>query len=77
MVHPADDAGARGERRRGRMLRVVAAGADVEGAGLEKPCACGHGRAAHQHYRRGSDCSLCACGTFRRPLLARLGLRGR
>lgn len=25
-------------------------------------CTCGHPRAAHQHYRRGSDCALCAPG---------------
>jgi hypothetical protein len=37
-----------------------------------KPCACGHGRAAHQHYRRGKDCALCACARYRRGLLGRL-----
>lgn len=31
-----------------------------------KPCRCGHGKQAHEHYRRGSDCALCACGRFRR-----------
>ena len=25
------------------------------------PCACGHHRDAHQHYRPGSDCALCDC----------------
>jgi hypothetical protein len=24
-------------------------------------CHCGHGRDTHRHYRRGSDCALCAC----------------
>lgn len=24
-------------------------------------CACGHTAEAHQHYRPGRDCSLCAC----------------
>ncbi|MGY1709480.1 hypothetical protein ACI8AC_08220 [Geodermatophilus sp. SYSU D00758] len=33
---------------------------------------CGHGRQAHQHYRRGTDCAHCACGRYRRSLLARL-----
>lgn len=32
-------------------------------------CRCGHTRAAHEHYRRGSDCALCPadrpCGRFR------------
>jgi hypothetical protein len=28
-------------------------------------CTCGHGKRAHQHYRRGSDCALCACRRFR------------
>jgi hypothetical protein len=27
---------------------------------------CGHRRAAHEHYRTGSDCSLCACRRFTR-----------
>jgi hypothetical protein len=29
-------------------------------------CACGHGKQAHEHYRRGSDCALCGCVRFRR-----------
>jgi hypothetical protein len=36
-----------------------------------KPCACGHGRQAHQHYRRGKDCALCSCTRYRRGLLSR------
>ncbi len=24
-------------------------------------CGCGHGRTAHEHYRRGSDCAFCDC----------------
>ncbi|RFU22396.1 hypothetical protein D0Z06_07115 [Geodermatophilus marinus] len=37
------------------------------------PCrGCGHGRQAHQHYRRGTDCAHCTCGRYRRSLLARL-----
>jgi len=35
-------------------------------------CDCDHGRSAHDHYRRGSDCSLCRCARFRRPLTRRL-----
>lgn len=27
-------------------------------------CRCGHPAAAHQHYRRGADCSLCYCAGF-------------
>lgn len=29
-------------------------------------CVCGHHWDAHQHYRRGLDCSLCASGDCRR-----------
>ena len=32
-------------------------------------CVCGHAKQAHEHYRRGSDCALCHCGRYRRPLL--------
>jgi hypothetical protein len=48
-----------------------------------EPCACGHGRAAHDHYRRGTDCGACGaagCSDFRpqggavRRTLRRLGL---
>ena len=30
-------------------------------------CRCGHGRDAHQHYRRGADCAMCLCRKWRRP----------
>jgi hypothetical protein len=48
-----------------------------------EPCACGHGRAAHDHYRRGTDCGACGaagCSDFRpqggavRRTLRRIGL---
>jgi hypothetical protein len=32
------------------------------------PCMCGHGQAAHEHYRPGSDCGDCGragCGQYR------------
>ncbi|WP_144712462.1 hypothetical protein [Curtobacterium pusillum] len=29
-------------------------------------CVCGHGRDAHEHYRRGKDCALCDCPRYRR-----------
>lgn len=35
---------------------------------LAPPCACGHAKQAHEHYRRGSDCALCGCRRFHRPL---------
>jgi hypothetical protein len=50
-----------------------------------EPCACGHGRAAHDHYRSGTDCGACGateCGGFRpqggpiRRALRRLGVAG-
>jgi hypothetical protein len=37
-----------------------------------KPCACGHGRQAHQHYRAGKDCALCSCARYHRGLFSRL-----
>jgi hypothetical protein len=45
-------------------------------------CRCGHDAAAHEHYRRGSDCGACgaqACARFRsvRPGGLRGWLRGR
>lgn len=30
-------------------------------AGRSRACGCGHQPDAHQHYRPGSDCVLCAC----------------
>jgi hypothetical protein len=30
-------------------------------------CACGHAREAHEHYRRGTECSICdvqVCSSF-------------
>jgi hypothetical protein len=36
-----------------------------------KPCACGHGRQAHQHYRPGKDCALCPCARYRRSFIGR------
>jgi len=32
---------------------------------LRRPCRCGHGKDAHQHYRSGADCGSCACERFR------------
>jgi hypothetical protein len=37
-------------------------------------CVCGHSAEAHEHYRRGTDCSLCAardCLTYRRAVTPR------
>jgi hypothetical protein len=50
-----------------------------------KPCACGHGKDAHEHYRPGSDCGACGatlCEEYRpvggpmRRTLRRWGLVG-
>jgi hypothetical protein len=47
------------------------------------PCACGHARAAHEHYRSGTDCGACGatgCAEFHREggpirrMLRRFGL---
>ena len=32
-------------------------------------CRCGHDRQAHEHYRRGADCSLCECPRYQRRRL--------
>jgi len=32
-----------------------------------KVCTCGHQRAAHEHYRKGTDCALCDCTKYRAP----------
>jgi hypothetical protein len=31
---------------------------------LRRPCQCGHDKGAHEHYRRGTDCSGCDCTRF-------------
>ncbi len=41
-----------------------------------QPCRCGHPRAAHSHYRRGSDCALCPAGSCKRFRSAEGGRRG-
>jgi hypothetical protein len=42
-------------------------------------CTCGHGRDAHEHYRPGTECSLCAPGDCQRYRAASLvtGLKSR
>ena len=37
-----------------------------------RTCRCMHGRSAHRHYRRGSDCALCPCPRYRWALWQRL-----
>jgi len=32
---------------------------------VPRDCTCGHAARAHEHYRRGTDCALCACPKFR------------
>jgi hypothetical protein len=41
------------------------------------PCTCGHPREAHEHYRRGTDCSACLCPRYDRGSWWRLGLAPR
>ena len=38
-------------------------------------CGCGHSKAAHQHYRRGTECAHCAVDTCRRYRPQWLGSR--
>jgi hypothetical protein len=74
MVQPLGDPHPRRQTPKRGFLRVVSAGLDGA-APTRKACACGHGKTAHQHYRAGADCALCACPRFHRSLAARLGLR--
>lgn len=43
----------------------------LSAAAMAKPCSCGHGKQAHEHYRRGSDCAMCSCAKYSRPFLSR------
>jgi hypothetical protein len=36
---------------------------------MRRPCQCGHERDQHEHYRRGADCSGCACAAFHGQLV--------
>jgi hypothetical protein len=46
------------------------------GSDSEQICRCGHGRIAHEHYRRGTECSAEACDCPRfRPSLFRTAMR--
>lgn len=69
---PVESVGS-GSTRHLRPARAPQAGPD------EALCsACAHGKQAHLHYRRGTDCALCACGRYRgRSLLGRLVRLGR
>jgi len=60
----AQDGGTRRWQLRGRRL-LSADGCGMAGQDREPLCRCGHGRSAHRHYRRGSDCALCDCPRWR------------
>jgi hypothetical protein len=75
VVQPLGDQGP-GTRSIGAgLLREVAA-ATAAARTTGRSCRCGHGKQAHEHHRRGTDCGLCTCARFSRPLLFRLGLSG-
>ncbi|WFG44914.1 hypothetical protein [Pseudonocardia alni] len=40
---------------------------DRTGGAPAEPCRCGHGRDAHEHYRRGTECGVCGtvCPAYR------------
>lgn len=62
----------------GSMRQLRSAGAPEAGLDEALCSACAHGKQAHLHYRRGTDCALCACGRYRgRSLLGRLVRLGR
>ena len=66
----------------GRHLRLVPDGGMPTVAGADRRrdwmsrCSCAHGRPAHAHYRRGTDCAYCGCYGFCRRPLGRLLRRG-
>ena len=77
MADPLGGRDSRGEDRARARLRPVPPASGPSEQDMGKPCACGHGKRAHQHYRKGTDCAFCECGRFHRSILARLGLRSR
>jgi hypothetical protein len=42
---------------------------------LHRACSCGHGKDAHEHYRRGSDCSACGCTRYHGGFVLTLRVR--
>ncbi len=44
-----------------RLPRVL----HLSGGSGPQSCRCGHPDKAHEHYRRGTDCALCACPKFK------------
>ncbi len=42
---------------------------------LSRPCRCGHPKDAHEHYRRGTDCSGCSCARFHGRIVVTVSLR--
>jgi hypothetical protein len=76
VAHPLpDDSVVKAPIPRSRVRHLVSAVGPVAGS-LGKPCSCGHGKQTHQHYRAGSDCALCGCGKYQRPLRRLLHLGG-
>ena len=41
---------------------------------LRRPCRCGHAKDAHEHYRRGTDCSGCRCTRFQGRMVLTVSL---
>lgn len=53
--------------QRGQVLPTGARGsapAPAAAVPTGRSCVCGHGRDAHEHYRKGTDCALCACTRY-------------
>lgn len=40
---------------------------------VRRACRCGHQKDAHEHYRRGTDCSACTCAKYAGRLQVTLG----
>jgi hypothetical protein len=68
-------AAARAAARRAAASTPAPVGATPSPAAMGKPCSCGHGKRAHEHYRRGSDCAMCSCAKYSRPFLSRFTSR--
>jgi hypothetical protein len=76
VIQRLGDGDGHGEHRR-RGFQGVPVVPDAGPRDLGKACTCGHGKKAHEHYRRGTDCALCSCARFHRRLLDRLRFRRR
>jgi hypothetical protein len=68
VAHPLPNDSAVGVPGRRDLARHLVSAPSPVVASTGRSCTCGHGKQTHEHYRAGSDCALCGCGRYRRPL---------